>query len=190
MVVGCMVVRPPEEESGEKPAQAEGEANAEARPARPTETTDETLVAGGEKTYQSNCASCHGSGMAGAPDLTGVTERMDRRTFLRTLDEGPGTMPSWSHLSGETKKGLWAFLDSPAAKEGGAVAQTESAGGGCGGGCGGGGGCGCGQNAGGCGCGGGKGGGGCGTVDREEPEPKPTEPTKPAKKAGGCGCGR
>lgn len=182
---GCMVLGDAEGiPSNEEQADESEESQAKAQPARQVQRDHEKLVENGQYVYEDNCASCHRSGMAGAPELTGVTDRLTQEEFDRILDEGPGSMPSWEYLSDKRTNQIWAFLGSAEAKQGGLLEQTETAGGGCG--CGGGGG----GSKGSCGCGGGAGSCGAAAAKVAKNDPEPDVPNKPSGGGGGCGCGK
>jgi quinoprotein glucose dehydrogenase len=69
----------------------------------------------GEATYHTSCQACHGadrSGSALAPSLVDVTSRMSLEAFSRLVLSGRGEMPSFSNLSGDSLKALFAFLRS------------------------------------------------------------------------------
>ena len=181
MLQGCLVLDGPEPTAAPADAPAGSKPTAHADPARPEQPTQRQLVAAGEDIYAGNCTSCHTTGMAGAPNLTGVVDRLNRQQFVDTLDEGPGAMPSWSHLSLRKKRALWTFLGSSAAEESGLLEQREAAGGGCG----------CGRKAGsggGCGCGGGS--GSCGSAGAKPHAQNDTPGADRGSGGGGCGCGR
>ena len=73
----------------------------------------------GETTYHISCQPCHGadrSGSGEAPSLVDVTSRMSLRAFSRLVTNGRAEMPSFSNLSSESLKTLFAFLGSQSGK--------------------------------------------------------------------------
>lgn len=97
--------------------------------------SNEEAVQAGEALFAQSCQRCHITGMAGAPDLTGLADRLSREQFDQTVENGRRMMPAWPQLSNTQRGQLWAFLSTATASNK-RVAQTKSAGGGCG--CGGG----------------------------------------------------
>jgi menaquinol-cytochrome c reductase cytochrome b/c subunit len=64
---------------------------------------------------QSGCLACHvfeHNGNAIGPELTHVGERIPREAIARSLEVGPGIMPSYAELSPQKKQDLIDFLAS------------------------------------------------------------------------------
>jgi cytochrome c2 len=85
----------------------------------PTEVDLETAAAlepGKEVVAQSGCLACHKLGENGndgpGPDLTEIGSRIPRSAIARSLEVGPGIMPSYSGLPPQKKEELTAFLAS------------------------------------------------------------------------------
>ncbi|QGY42212.1 PQQ-binding-like beta-propeller repeat protein [Maribellus comscasis] len=69
----------------------------------------------GARTYQVNCAMCHGQNMEGKqaanyPSLIDVGSKLKRDSILTLINTGKGFMPSYKHLSEEEKEALVAYL--------------------------------------------------------------------------------
>jgi quinoprotein glucose dehydrogenase len=86
---------------------------------RSKETTD---VARGRRTYQQNCAACHGVDRQGDPQgqypaVNAIAQKMDRAELDRLIQSGKGVMPSFGMLSGQQRIELVAYLfgDTPQA---------------------------------------------------------------------------
>lgn len=92
---------------------------------------DEAQVRAGEALFAQHCQRCHISGMAGAPDLTGVDDRLSAEQFHDVVANGRRMMPAWPQLDDAERSQLWGFLSSATAANG-PVAQKKTAGGGCG----------------------------------------------------------
>jgi mono/diheme cytochrome c family protein len=72
--------------------------------------------AGKELVAQSGCLACHkigdnGNGTLG-PDLTDIGARIPRNAILRSLEAGPGIMPSFKDLSQKQLNQIADFLAS------------------------------------------------------------------------------
>lgn len=85
----------------------------------PTEieaATTPDLEAGKQVTAQSGCLACHKIGENGndgpGPELTKIGERLPRAAIARSLQIGPGIMPSYSNLSRKKQDELTAYLAS------------------------------------------------------------------------------
>src|SRR5690606_29879324 len=75
----------------------------------PTENDDPATL--GSRTYLLNCASCHGTDLAGDasgtfPDLQEVQTRYTRDQIEAIIDAGRGYMPSFAHIPDESKRAL------------------------------------------------------------------------------------
>jgi menaquinol-cytochrome c reductase cytochrome b/c subunit len=74
------------------------------------------LEAGKQVTAQSGCLACHKIGENGndgpGPELTEIGRQIPRGAIARSLEVGPGTMPSYSDLPPQKKADLTAFLAS------------------------------------------------------------------------------
>ncbi len=74
------------------------------------------LEAGKEVTAQSGCLACHKIGENGndgpGPDLTHIGEKLPREAIARSLEVGPGIMPSYSNLPPQKLEDLSDFLAS------------------------------------------------------------------------------
>ncbi len=72
--------------------------------------------AGKDVTAQSGCLACHKIGENGndgpGPELTEIGDKIPRSAIARSLEVGPGVMPSYSNLSPEKQEQLTAFLAS------------------------------------------------------------------------------
>jgi mono/diheme cytochrome c family protein len=81
-----------------------------------------TLSNMGEGIFKSNCTSCHRlfaddpkppkARMMEPPPLAGITHKISKRYFLRTVENGKCYMPSFNHFSMEEKEELFSYLDS------------------------------------------------------------------------------
>ena len=78
--------------------------------------TSAALEPGKEVVAQSGCLACHKLGDNGndgpGPDLTQIGERLPRAAIARSLEVGPGIMPSYSGLPPRKAEELTAFLAS------------------------------------------------------------------------------
>jgi menaquinol-cytochrome c reductase cytochrome b/c subunit len=74
------------------------------------------LEPGKEVAAQSGCLACHKIGDNGndgpGPELTEIGARIPRNAIARSLEIGPGIMPSYSNLPPQKKDALTAFLAS------------------------------------------------------------------------------
>ncbi|MGH2957954.1 MAG: c-type cytochrome [Solirubrobacterales bacterium] len=74
------------------------------------------LEAGKQVTAQSGCLACHKIGENGndgpGPELTEIGRQIPRGAIARSLEVGPGIMPSYSELPERKKADLTAFLAS------------------------------------------------------------------------------
>jgi quinol---cytochrome c reductase cytochrome c subunit, bacillus type len=64
---------------------------------------------------QSGCLACHvfeHNGNAIGPELTHIGEKLPREAIARSLEVGPGIMPSYAELSPQKKQDLIDFLAS------------------------------------------------------------------------------
>lgn len=93
-------------------------------------SSESTAVARGRRSYQLNCAACHGVDRRGDvqrvfPALTGVETRHSREAVDGFIARGKGTMPAQPALSEQERADIVAFLfgDRPAATP--AAAQGE-----------------------------------------------------------------
>ena len=72
--------------------------------------------AGKDVTAQSGCLACHKIGENGndgpGPELTEIGNQIPRSAIARSLEVGPGIMPSYSNLPPEKQNELTAFLAS------------------------------------------------------------------------------
>ena len=69
----------------------------------------------GAKTYQVNCAMCHGQNMEGKPaanypSLINIQNKLKEKDILEIINTGRGFMPSYKHLSDKEKELLFAYL--------------------------------------------------------------------------------
>jgi quinoprotein glucose dehydrogenase len=69
----------------------------------------------GAKTYQVNCAMCHGQNMEGKPaanypSLINIQNKLKEKDILEIINTGRGFMPSYKHLSDKEKELLLAYL--------------------------------------------------------------------------------
>jgi quinoprotein glucose dehydrogenase len=71
--------------------------------------------------YLSNCATCHGDGLAGAPPqipaLTNLAPRLDADKIAAIIRQGAGRMPSFPDLKSEDASGIAQYLLSGESKE-------------------------------------------------------------------------
>ena len=78
--------------------------------------TSAALEPGKEVVAQSGCLACHKLGENGndgpGPDLTHIGERLPRAAIARSLEVGPGIMPSYAGLSPRKQAELTAYLAS------------------------------------------------------------------------------
>jgi mono/diheme cytochrome c family protein len=73
------------------------------------------LEAGKEVAAGTGCLACHKFGTAGGtigPDLTNVGSRVPREAIARSLDVGPGVMPSYKSLPKQKLNDLVDYLSS------------------------------------------------------------------------------
>jgi menaquinol-cytochrome c reductase cytochrome b/c subunit len=74
------------------------------------------LEPGKEVVAQEGCLACHKLGENGndgpGPELTEIGARIPRNAIIRSLEVGPGIMPSYSGLPPEKSEALTAFLAS------------------------------------------------------------------------------
>src|SRR5262245_1574987 len=83
------------------------------------ETTD---TARGRRTYQQNCAACHGLDRRGVaqgqyPAIVGVASTQTRESVDRLISGGKGLMPSFGMLSASERSELVAYLFGDAPRE-------------------------------------------------------------------------
>lgn len=69
----------------------------------------------GAKTYQVNCAMCHGQNMEGKPaanypSLINIQNKLKEKDILEIINTGRGFMPSYKHLPDKEKELLLAYL--------------------------------------------------------------------------------
>jgi menaquinol-cytochrome c reductase cytochrome b/c subunit len=80
------------------------------------EVQGEQLNAGKDVFGQSGCGACHKIGENGndgpGPDLTEIGRRLPREAIARSLEVGPGIMPSYQDLPQKKQDDLTAFLAS------------------------------------------------------------------------------
>jgi menaquinol-cytochrome c reductase cytochrome b/c subunit len=78
--------------------------------------TSAALEPGKEVVAQSGCLACHKLGDNGnngpGPELTQIGARLPRSAIARSLDVGPGIMPSYSSLPPQKLQALTAYLAS------------------------------------------------------------------------------
>jgi menaquinol-cytochrome c reductase cytochrome b/c subunit len=78
--------------------------------------TSAALEPGKEVVAQSGCLACHKLGENGndgpGPELTHIGARLPRNAIARSLEVGPGIMPSYSGLPQQKKDELTAFIAS------------------------------------------------------------------------------
>jgi quinol---cytochrome c reductase cytochrome c subunit, bacillus type len=76
----------------------------------------EQFEGGKEVAAQSGCLACHKIGENGndgpGPELTEIGDKLPRSAIARSLEVGPGIMPSYSNLPPEKQNELTAFLAS------------------------------------------------------------------------------
>jgi mono/diheme cytochrome c family protein len=81
--------------------------------ALPASAQDQAMIEAGEKTYDSNCASCHGENLVNPGSSYDLKElRADERArFDKSVLDGKGQMPPWRGVLGETELDqLWAYI--------------------------------------------------------------------------------
>jgi menaquinol-cytochrome c reductase cytochrome b/c subunit len=80
------------------------------------EVQGEQLNSGKDVFGQSGCGACHKIGENGndgpGPDLTEIANRLPREAIARSLEVGPGIMPSYADLPQKKQDDLTAFLAS------------------------------------------------------------------------------
>jgi len=68
----------------------------------------------GKRLYQRSCAACHLDDLSGAPpefpSLIDIGERSSREGILKTVREGAGRMPGFSHLGDDRVEAIVRFL--------------------------------------------------------------------------------
>ncbi|MFC3041300.1 cytochrome c551 [Virgibacillus xinjiangensis] len=69
-------------------------------------------TAAAEEIYQNNCASCHGGDLSGGagPDLTSVGADYSADEIADIIENGKGSMPAQSQVSGEDRETLANWL--------------------------------------------------------------------------------
>jgi quinoprotein glucose dehydrogenase len=82
-------------------------------------------AARGSRAYTLNCASCHGTDLAGDvqgifPSLLGVGDRLTREGIESVIESGSGFMPGFAHIDAEERAALVSYLLDP----GGAVTEA------------------------------------------------------------------
>jgi mono/diheme cytochrome c family protein len=86
------------------------------------ESIEGSLSNMGEGIFKSNCTSCHrlfaddpkptNARMMEPPPLAGITHKISKGYFLRTVENGKCYMPSFNHFSAEEKEELYSYLNS------------------------------------------------------------------------------
>ncbi len=81
----------------------------------PTKQTDGSPLPIGEKHYQIQCASCHGTDRKGNPEggfpaLQDVSQRLTKEQVMRSILYGGGRMPAFDQLSEERRQAIVDFL--------------------------------------------------------------------------------
>jgi len=80
------------------------------------EVQGQQLNAGKDVFGQSGCGACHKIGENGndgpGPDLTEIGNRLPQEAIARSLEVGPGIMPSYAELPQQKQEDLTAFLAS------------------------------------------------------------------------------
>ncbi len=70
----------------------------------------------GQAVYRGNCQLCHGAdrrGLAGAPSLVGVTNRLSHDVYDEVVRSGRSLMPAFPQLSDREYQSLYMFLSNP-----------------------------------------------------------------------------
>ncbi len=70
----------------------------------------------GQSTYRAQCQLCHGAnrrGLAGAPSLVGITERMNHDEYEEVVRSGRALMPAFPQLSDSEYETLYMYLSNP-----------------------------------------------------------------------------
>jgi quinoprotein glucose dehydrogenase len=79
-----------------------------------TESLSKLEGSGGLSTYLSQCASCHGQNLAGAPPsiptLINIQEKLTPQQIVDLLEKGKGRMPGFPTLTGNKRKNLISYL--------------------------------------------------------------------------------
>ncbi len=93
-------------------------------------SAETTAAARGRRTYQLNCATCHGIDRRGDaqrifPSLVGVADRHTRDDVAGFIAHGKGTMPANPALSEQERQDLVAFLFGDAPAPAAAVSDAE-----------------------------------------------------------------
>jgi quinoprotein glucose dehydrogenase len=84
----------------------------------PGEGSDMGSAAIGRRAYTLNCASCHGTDLAGDaqgvfPSLLGLDERLTREDIASVIESGGGFMPGFAHIDAEERAALVSYLLDP-----------------------------------------------------------------------------
>ncbi len=81
----------------------------------PTKSPDGSPLSYGESFYRISCAACHGTDRKGSPsdgfpDLTNISERLDKDMLKRLITHGVGRMPAFNHLPEDRQDAIISFL--------------------------------------------------------------------------------
>jgi quinoprotein glucose dehydrogenase len=76
----------------------------------------------GEKAYQTNCQSCHGSNrkgnpLSGYPSLLEISTKRTKIYLQQIINNGKGMMPGFNQLSKEDKENILSFILNKTTKE-------------------------------------------------------------------------
>jgi quinoprotein glucose dehydrogenase len=76
----------------------------------------------GEKSYQTNCTSCHGANrkgnpLSGYPSLVDISAKRSKVYLQQMISNGKGMMPGFNHLSKEEKENILSFILNEVPKE-------------------------------------------------------------------------
>ena len=93
----------------------------------PEDGSDLGSAAMGRRAYTLNCASCHGTDLAGDaqgvfPGLLGLGERLTREEIASVIESGSGFMPGFAHIDADERAALVSYLLNPG--EAAPVAET------------------------------------------------------------------
>ena len=94
------------------------------------ETGGSTQGQPGYKSYEANCAICHGEHREGDlpafPSLLGVEHHMNDAQIIAVIQQGKDRMPGFPNLQGDELKNLMSYLRSPSESAAKPVAGNES----------------------------------------------------------------
>ena len=81
----------------------------------PTKNPDGSPLSYGESFYRISCAACHGTDLRGSPsdgfpDLTNISDRLDKDMLKQLITHGVGRMPAFNHLPEDRQNAIINFI--------------------------------------------------------------------------------